>query len=183
MNLSKSLLIPLGVFILLVVFLGLGFSLKDPHLLPSVLIDKPFPRFELRDLHEPDRMRTRSDLIGEVALVNVWGTWCPNCIIEHPELMRIANEEDIRIYGINYNDDAARARAWLERRKDPYAFSIVDDEGTLAIDLGVYGAPETFVIDRTGVIRFRHVGPVSYDIWQQQLEPVVEHLKGMDDAG
>lgn len=183
MNLHKSLLIPLGVFILLVVFLALGFRLKDPHLLPSVLIDKPFPEFQLRDLHEPNRVRGLEDVQGEISLVNVWGTWCPNCVIEHPELMRISREEDVRIIGINYNDEDAKAIAWLERREDPYVFSIVDDEGKLGIDLGVYGAPETFVIDAAGVIRFRHVGPVSRDIYEEQFVPVIEHLRNLANAG
>lgn len=180
MTLKKSLLIPLAVFLVLVVFLGLGFQLKDPHYLPSVLIDKPFPEFSLRDLENPQQLRTREDLVGEVALVNVWGTWCPNCVVEHPELMRISREEDVPLYGVNYNDEDKKARAWLKRRKDPYKFSIVDDEGTLAIDLGVYGAPETFVVDSAGVIRFRHVGPVSTQIWQEQLLPVIEHLRHTD---
>ncbi len=179
---NKSLLIPLGVFAVLVVFLALGFGLKDPHLLPSALINKPFPEFELKDLHDPQVMRTRNDVIGEVSLVNVWGTWCPNCIVEHPELMRISREEDVPLIGINYNDDTAKAIKWLERREDPYQFSIVDDEGTLAIDLGVYGAPETFVVDKNGVIRFRYVGPVSKEIWERELSPVIEHLRSNDDA-
>ena len=147
MTLSKSLLIPLAVFLVLVGFLGLGFGLKDPHFLPSVLIDKPLPEFELADLHETGRTRSREDLLGEISLVNVWATWCPNCVVEHPELMRISEEEDLPLYGINYNDQSQKARAWLRRYEDPYRFSVVDDKGTLAIDLGVYGAPETFVVD------------------------------------
>ncbi len=182
MNLSKSLLIPLGVFFLLVGFLALGFRLQDPHLLPSALIDKPFPEFALRDLHQPETIRNKQDVMGEVSLVNVWGTWCPNCIVEHPELMRISREENIRIIGINYNDEDAKAITWLERRQDPYQFNIVDDEGKLGIDLGVYGAPETFVVDAQGVIRFRHVGPVNTVIWEEQLLPVVEHLRSLPNA-
>ena len=178
---NKSLLIPLGVFILLVVFLALGFQLKDPHYLPSVLIDKPFPQFELRDLHDPDKIRSREDLTGETALVNVWGSWCPNCIVEHPELLRIARAESVPLYGINYRDDVDKALAWLERREDPFRFNILDDEGRLAIDLGVYGAPETFVLDARGVIRFRHVGPVTGAVWREQLRPVVEHLRAGND--
>ena len=177
MNFNRSLLIPLVVFIILCGFLALGFRLQNPHLLPSVLIDKPFPEFELRDLHDAERTRTRDDLLGQVALVNVWGTWCPNCIIEHPELMRISREENIPIYGINYNDDTAKAIQWLERRADPYRFSIVDDQGRLAIDLGVYGAPETFVLDTGGVIRFRYVGPVTSDVWHNEIYPVVRFLR------
>lgn len=179
MTFNKSLLIPLGVFALLVVFLALGFRLQNPHLLPSVLIDKPFPEFELEDLRQPDQLRTLADLSGEVSLVNVWATWCPNCLIEHPELLRISRETDLPLYGVNYNDDNEKALGWLARHENPYEFSIVDDQGTLAIDLGVYGAPETFVLDASGVIRFRHVGPVTPEVWQETLLPVVEHLQGM----
>ncbi len=177
MSFNKSLLIPLIVFVVLCGFLALGFRLQDPHLLPSVLIDKPFPEFALLDLHDEQRTRTREDLVGQVALVNVWGTWCPNCIVEHPELMRISREEDIPIYGVNYNDINEKAIQWLERWDDPYRFSIVDDKGTLAIDLGVYGAPETFVLDATGVIRFRHVGAVTPDVWENDIYPVVSFLR------
>ena len=182
MTFNKSLLIPLGVFALMVVFLALGFGLKDPRLLPSVLIDKPFPKFELEDLRQPGRLRTIADISGEVSLVNVWATWCFNCLIEHPELLRISRETDVPLYGVNYNDDNAKALSWLSRHENPYEFSIVDDEGTLAIDLGVYGAPETFVLDANGVIRFRHVGPVTPEVWRQTLLPVVEHLQGMSDG-
>ncbi|MBT4162965.1 MAG: DsbE family thiol:disulfide interchange protein [Gammaproteobacteria bacterium] len=174
---KKSFLIPLGIFLLLVLFLGLGFQLKDPHYLPSVMINKPFPEFELKDLHQPEKIRKKEDLIGEVALVNVWATWCPNCVIEHPELLRISKDESITLFGINYNDETVKAINWLARREDPYRFSIVDDEGKLAIDLGVYGAPETFVIDSLGVIRFRYVGPVTNEVWQQEILPIVEHLR------
>lgn len=176
MTFNKSLLIPLGVFFLLVLFLALGFQLKNPHLLPSALINKPFPEFQLRDLHDPEKIRSLEDFSGEVALANVWGTWCPNCLIEHPELLRIATEEGISIYGINYNDDSDKAVAWLQRHENPYEFSVVDDQGILAINLGVYGAPETFVIDRQGVIQFRYVGPVTHAVWQEQLLPVITHL-------
>lgn len=179
---NRSLLIPLAVFLVLVGFLALGFRLQDPKLLPSVLINKPFPEFSLLDLHDPGTTRTRGDLVGEVALVNVWGTWCPNCVIEHPELMRISREEGLPIYGVNYNDVNEKAVAWLQRKEDPYQFSIVDDKGTLAIDLGVYGAPETFVLDRNGVIQFRHVGPVTPDIWVKKVEPVVDHLKALTNG-
>ena len=182
MTFKKSLLIPLVVFALLVVFLALGFRLQDPRLLPSVLIDKPFPAFELEDLGQPDRLRTLADLSGEVGLVNVWATWCANCLVEHPELLRISRETNLSLYGVNYNDDNSKALRWLARHEDPYEFSIVDDKGTLAIDLGVYGAPETFVLDAHGVIRFRHVGPVTPEVWREKFLPVVEHLRGMSDG-
>ena len=184
MTVNKSLLIPLVVFALLVVVLSIGFKLEDPHFLPSELIDKPFPEFQLRDLHDPDRMITQDDLKGEVSIANVWATWCPNCMIEHPELMRISREENIALYGINYNDQSNKAIAWLERNQNPFEFNIVDDKGTLAIDLGVYGAPETFVIDTGGVIQYRHVGALTREIWDREIYPVVELLRaGRQDAG
>ena len=182
MTLQKSLLIPLGVFLALVIMLALGFGLRDPHHLPSVLINKPFPDFDLKDLADDSRSRTRVDLLGDIALVNVWATWCPNCLVEHPELMRIAEEDGLPIYGVNYNDDSDKARAWLRRHGDAYRFSLVDDNGRLAIDLGVYGAPETFVLDSQGVIRYRHVGPVTLSVWQEDLLPIIEYLKEQDHA-
>ncbi len=180
-RLNKTLLIPLAVFILLVMFLALGFRLQDAHLLPSALINKPFPEFALPDLEEAGVIRGREAFVGQVSLVNVWATWCPNCLIEHPELLRISRE--VPLYGINYNDDPDKAIAWLARHQNPYRFSIVDANGRLAIDLGVYGAPETFVVDAAGVIRFRHVGPVTPQVWREQIKPVIEHLGRGDESG
>ncbi|XOV89901.1 MAG: DsbE family thiol:disulfide interchange protein [Pseudomonadota bacterium] len=174
---TKSLLIPLAIFIVLVGFLAVGFKLEDPHLLPSQLIDRPFPEFSLANLHDESASITRDDLIGQVSLVNVWATWCANCVIEHPELMRISREEGIPVYGINYNDDTEKARRWLERYKDPYQKVIVDDEGKLGIDLGVYGAPETFVVDANGVIQYRHVGIVTRDVFENTLQPLIDQLE------
>jgi cytochrome c biogenesis protein CcmG/thiol:disulfide interchange protein DsbE len=176
-NLKRVLLIPLGVFLLLIMILALGFRLEDPHLLPSVLIDRPFPEFQLTELHDPERTITVADLKGEVALVNVWATWCPNCLIEHPELTRIANVEGVPIYGINYNDDSLKARRWLERHGNPFRFNMVDNEGKLGIDLGVYGAPETFLLDADGVIQFKHVGTVTPEVWRTRLEPLIKQLR------
>ncbi len=177
MTVNKSLLIPLVVFILLVTVLALGFRLEDPHYLPSQLINKPFPEFSLPDLHQNDRIITKADLTGDVTLVNVWATWCPNCLVEHPELMRISREEDIVLYGVNYNDETNKAIRWLERHKNPFKLNIVDNKGTLAIDLGVYGAPETFVLDENGVIQYRHVGAVTRMVWDSKILPVVSLLR------
>ena len=174
---SNSLLIPLGVFVLLVAVLAAGFRLNDTHFLPSQLIDQPFPEFSLQALHDPKRQLSSADITGQVALVNVWATWCPSCLLEHPELMRISREEGIPLYGINYNDDSEKARRWLVRHKDPFAFSIVDDKGKLGIDLGVYGAPETFVLDARVVIRYRHVGEVTQLVWRETLRPIVDLLQ------
>ena len=171
------LFIPLVIFALMGVVFWIGLGIEDKTSLPSPLINKPFPDFEL-GVVEDGRTLTTADLKGQPALVNVWATWCPNCVIEHPELVRIAAEEGVPIYGVNYNDDTPKAIAWLQRRKDPYRFSLVDDEGRLAIDLGVYGAPETFVLDEKGVIQYRHVGTVTNEVWRQDLLPVIVHLRG-----
>ena len=179
MSFQKSLFIPLVAFLAMTIFFGFGFQLENAKILPSALIDKPLPDFQLRDLESGDTLRSASDLLGEVALVNVWGTWCPNCVVEHPELLKISREQDIKIFGVNYRDNNREARKWLEKYKDPYVFSIVDNEGKLAIDLGVYGAPETFIIDKSGFVRKRHVGPVSAKIWEDELKPIVDHLKGL----
>jgi cytochrome c biogenesis protein CcmG/thiol:disulfide interchange protein DsbE len=173
---NKSLLIPLAVFVGLVMILAVGFNLEDPHFLPSELIDQQFPEFSLNELNTPDRIVTHKDIKGQVALVNVWATWCPNCLIEHPELMRISREEGLPLYGINYNDESVKARQWLVRHNNPFQFNIVDDQGKLGIDLGVYGAPETFVLDANGVIQYRHVGPVTRRVWEETLRPVVDLL-------
>ncbi len=177
MTFKRSLLIPLVVFLMMALFLGFGFRLDNAKILPSALLDKPVPEFRLHDLMLKEVVRSPKDLLGEVALINVWGTWCPNCIVEHPELLRISKEEDIKVYGINYRDNNAKAIEWLERFEDPYIFSVVDSEGKLAIDLGVYGAPETFVIDKKGIIRKRHVGPLNFEIWTNEIEPIVDYLK------
>ncbi|MCB1644839.1 MAG: DsbE family thiol:disulfide interchange protein [Pseudomonadales bacterium] len=179
---NKQLLIPLVIFVVLIVVLALGFTLRDPHLLPSELIDRPFPEFSLNALNEEGRVLSREDLMGEVSIVNVWATWCPNCVIEHPELLRISREEGVRLVGVNYNDDPAKARGWLQRYENPFAFIIVDDLGKLGIDLGVYGAPETFIVDANGVIRYKHVGPVSRMTWEQDFSPVIELLRSGEVA-
>ena len=131
-SLNKSLLIPLVIFIVLVAILAGGFGLKDPHFLPSQLIDQPFPDFSLSELNDPSRELTASDLRGQVVLVNVWATWCPNCLIEHPELLRISREEGVPLLGINYNDDSSKARQWLVRHNNPFQFNIVDAATLLA---------------------------------------------------
>lgn len=171
------LFVPLAIFLILVGFLAAGFKLDDPHRLPSAMIDQPIAPFSLSELKDPDREITNADLKGEVSLLNVWATWCPNCLVEHPELMRISEEENVRMIGVNYNDERNKALKWLERHDSPYAFSIMDDEGKLGINLGVYGAPETYVVDADGVIRYRHVGVVSREVWEKDLEPLVDMLQ------
>ena len=174
---KPSLFIPLGVFILLAILLAAGFSLDDPHNLPSELIGKPMPEFELADVKNPDRIITKADLLGHVSLVNVWATWCPNCLDEHPQFLKIAKEGSVRVIGVNYHDDTRKAQAWLRKYRDPYWVSVADTEGTLGIDLGVYGAPETYVLDANGFIRFRYVGPVTPRVWHEILLPKINEAK------
>jgi cytochrome c biogenesis protein CcmG, thiol:disulfide interchange protein DsbE len=167
------------VFTPLAIFLGMGVFLlqglfNDPRVLPSALINKPFPEFNLPSLYEPETRLTQDDLKGEVALLNVWATWCPTCKEEHEQLNRIGLQEGVTIYGLNYKDDPELAREWLAQYLDPYAKVIVDADGRLGLDLGVYGAPETYILDAQGVIRYRHVGEVNEKVWQ--------NLKGLMQA-
>ena len=167
--------LPLAVFLPLAGMLYLGFSLRDPHLLPSALLNEPFPDFAAPSLTTAGRLE-RSALLGQPRLVNVWATWCPTCLAEHGELLRIRAETGLSIVGINYKDDRAAALAWLARHGDPYDFSIVDRTGDLGVDLGVYGAPETFLVDAAGVIRYKHVGAVTPTVWRDDIEPVLQSL-------
>jgi|TARA_Y100000310_G_scaffold339918_1_gene434104 cytochrome c biogenesis protein CcmG/thiol:disulfide interchange protein DsbE len=174
---KAALYIPLAAFLLLAVVLAAGFFLEDPHHLPSELVGKPLPQFQLADVNDSKRSVTTEDLLGEVTLLNVWATWCPSCVAEHQQLLKIASEDLVRLVGVNYNDDVAKARQWLRRLGDPYWVSVADTRGTLGIDLGVYGAPETFLMDANGVIHFRHVGAVTDQIWQETLRPMVLRFK------
>ncbi len=171
-----SVFVPLGVFVLLVSVFYAGFWLGDPHKLPSALLDREFPEFDLPRLDDPERHVQRDALLGETTLVNVWATWCPTCRAEHHELLRIARESGIRIIGINYKDDPAAARRWLAELGDPYEFSIIDRDGRLGIDLGVYGAPETFVVDAGGVIRLKRVGDVNRRVWEGEMRPAMQAM-------
>ena len=171
------LFIPVAVFVVLASFLYLGFTLRDPHELPSALIDKPFPHFDLPKLGAPGTRATRADLAGEARLVNVWATWCPTCLAEHGELVRIADETGLSVVGINYKDDPVAASRWLARYGNPYDFNVVDADGDFGVELGVYGAPETFLVDARGIIRYKRVGDVNREIWQAELRPAVAALE------
>lgn len=172
-----SLVIPLVVFLLLAAVLYAGFSLNDPHVLPSALLNKPFPKFSLPSLDHPDQRIDEGALRGQIHLVNVWGTWCPTCASEHPELLRISREEGVPILGINYKDEAALAQQWIQTRGNPYAMSVVDQDGKLGLDLGVYGAPETFLVDAQGVIRYKLIGDVNPRRWASDLAPQIANLR------
>ena len=169
------LFIPLALFIGLVILFAKGLKL-DPNDMPSALIDKSLPVFSLPSLESEQTLLTRDDLIGEVSLVNVWGTWCPSCMEEHPYLMELSKE--VPIIGINYKDVRADALDWLNRLGNPYVINVFDESGKLGIDLGVFGAPETYVIDQQGVVRYKHVGVVDDAVWRHLLKPVVDELRG-----
>ncbi len=174
MNTRRLLLfVPLVIALVLGGFLWKGLSL-NPRELPSALLDKPFPEFEIASLVDPEQMLSRKDLLGEPALVNVWATWCPACKIEHPQLLEIARQEGVKIFGINYKDDRDAAKTWLRQYQNPYALNIYDQEGRLGFDLGVYGAPETYILDAAGVIRYRHAGPVDKTTWAQMKALLTE---------
>jgi cytochrome c biogenesis protein CcmG/thiol:disulfide interchange protein DsbE len=174
-------LIPLGIFIVLVVFLAIGLG-RDPREVPSPLINKAAPTFRLPQLKEPSKTFSAEDLRGKVWVLNVWASWCVSCRDEHPLLIEYAKTGAVPIYGLNWKDKREDALAWLGELGDPYVLSATDIEGRVAIDYGVYGAPETYLIDQSGVIRYKHIGPVTPDVWQDKFLPLVQQLN-RDGAG
>jgi len=172
-----SLFVPLGIFCLIVVLGYLGFRLEDPHRLPSALLDKPFPDFNATVLGAPERRVTRDDLLGAPVLVNVWATWCPTCKAEHEELMRIDALTDLRLVGVNYKDNRAKALRWLQDFGDPYEFVLEDVDGMLGVELGVYGAPESFLLDAQGLIIYKRVGEINPRVWRDEIAPLLERLE------
>ncbi|MGL4475970.1 MAG: DsbE family thiol:disulfide interchange protein [Shewanella sp.] len=177
MNKNRVILfIPLFIFLGMSVFLFKGLFLS-PEKLDSALEGKPIPAFQLQQLENPNLMITNEDLKGQVALMNVWATWCPSCKYEHPFLMSLARQNIVPVYGINYRDERGLAIRELNREGDPYAKNIFDKDGRLGLDLGVYGAPETFIIDHNGIIRYRFAGPIDPTVWRETLLPMVQQLK------
>jgi cytochrome c biogenesis protein CcmG/thiol:disulfide interchange protein DsbE len=168
-------LLPLIVFVLLVVVLGVGLT-RDPSLVSSPLINKPLPEFSLTLLHRPEITVSKADLGGRPYLLNVWASWCAACRIEHPLLLQLAAQKTIPIYGLNYRDKREDAHQWLQRLGDPYDAVLFDPEGRTGIDLGVYGAPETYIVDRNGVIVYKHIGPINQADWQDRLQPIITRL-------
>ncbi len=167
---------PLLIFLALglLLFFGLG---NDPRYVPSPLIDKPAPEFALPDLFEPEKTWTKADFLGEVYLLNVWGSWCVACRTEHPFMERIAQRGDVPLYGLNYRDRPEDALRWLQQFGNPYARILSDADGRAGIDFGVYGAPETFLIDAQGIIRHKHVGPVTMQVYEEEFLPRIRSLK------
>jgi cytochrome c biogenesis protein CcmG, thiol:disulfide interchange protein DsbE len=169
-------LFPLGVFLVLAVFLGVGLTL-NPREVPSPLIDKPAPPFTLTHLHAPDKSATLEDLRGQVWLLNVWASWCAPCLEEHPYFVDLARTGEVPIFGLNYKDGRDAALKWLNRHGDPYQLIVRDADGRVGIDYGVYGVPETFVIDKQGIIRYKHIGPVDRRVLEERILPLVRKLQ------
>lgn len=170
-------LIPLAIFVVLAIFLGRGLSL-DPREVPSPLIDKPAPTFSLARLDQPGQMIGTEQLRGQVWILNVWASWCVACRDEHPVLVEFSKSGVAPIYGLNYKDKREPALNWLQQLGNPYTASIFDENGRVGIDFGVYGVPETFVIDKQGVIRYKKTGPVTPETIQSTILPLVKKLQG-----
>ena len=167
--------LPLAGFVVLAGFLGFGLTL-NPREVPSPLIGKPAPLFELPTLGDPARSFSPKETQGKVWLLNVWASWCTPCLEEHPLIVRLA-KDGVPVYGLNYKDKQDAATAWLKRHGDPYVLSVVDASGRVGIDYGVYGTPETYVIDKQGVIRFKHVGPLNPQVVERTLLPLIAKLR------
>ncbi len=172
-------LLPLALFVVIGGFLYMGLD-RDPRLVPSPLIDKPAPEFDLPELYASEGAAARfapAQMQGKVWLFNIWGTWCAACRVEHPLLVDLANQGIVDIVGLNYKDDQATAKQWLKELGNPYVAVPVDTEGRVGIDWGFYGAPETFVVDKAGIVRLKHIGPVTPDVLQNTILPMVAELR------
>jgi len=169
-------LFPLGLFLLIGIAFAIGLT-KDPRRLSSELIDQPFPEFALSELYDESEILSQDLVQGQVSLINVFGSWCVACNVEHPVLMDIAAHEDIKLIGMDWRDERPKAKRWLAERGNPYGKIIFDNESVLAITLGVTGAPESFITDKAGNIRYKHVGVITPDIWRDTLRPIVTELE------
>ena len=168
--------LPLAIFVVILGFLFVGLF-RDPREVPSPLIGKPAPAFTLTQLHEPQRTLTTADMRGQVWLMNVWASWCVSCRVEHPLLLELAKARTVPVVGLDYKDKPEEGKAWLAAQGDPYTTSVMDIDGRVGIDWGVYGVPETFVVDKQGVIRHKHIGPVTAEALQQTILPLVRALQ------
>ena len=172
-----ALLIPLAAFLLVGAFFAIGLT-RDPTRIPSVLIDHPLPEFSLSSIEGvDDGGLAAQDLKGDVVLLNVFASWCVSCRIEHPFLKKLADSGEARIYGLDWKDKPGDGAAWLARLGNPYERIGDDADGRVAIDLGVTGAPETFIIDQEGRVRYKYIGPITPEVWMETLAPKIEELK------
>ena len=169
-------LIPVVVLSVLVGFLYVGLG-KDPRAVPSPLLGKSAPIYELPLLHDPDQTLGTEKLLGQVYLINIWGTWCPGCRVEHDTLLEIASRDIVPIYGLNWKDDPADARLWLEQYGDPYEATMFDAEDRIALDWGAYGAPETYLIDQDGKVLHKHIAAMDLGVWERDFMPLINQLQ------
>ena len=169
-------LVPLAIFMVLVAFLYRGLSL-DPKRVPSPLVGKPMPEFSLPRLQDPAATLSDTDLKGKVSILNIWATWCVSCRAEHKVLLLMAKSDKVDIYGLNYKDERDKAKQWLVQLGDPYIANAFDADGRTGIDWGVYGAPETFIMDREGIIRHKHIGPLTVDALNNEILPLIAELQ------
>ena len=172
----KRYLLPLAVFLVLAGFLAVGLK-RDPHEIPSPLINKPAPAFKLPRLDAPAQTLSTDDLRGQVWMLNVWASWCVACRQEHPLLVDLARSGTVKVYGLNYKDQPADAIGLLQKSGNPYVLSVSDTDGRVGIDYGVYGVPETFVIDKQGVIRYKQIGPITPEALRDTLLPLIKRLE------
>ena len=168
-------IIPLALFLALAIFFAIGLT-RDPRTVPSPYIDKPAPQFRLERLHEPTIAFTPDEMKGKVWMLNVWASWCASCRIEHPLLVDMARKRIVPIVGLNYKDQRDDAKAWLKKFGDPYELSAWDIDGRVGLDFGVYGAPETFLIDKQGVIRHKQIGPITPEALDKTILPLIRKL-------
>jgi len=168
-------LVPLALFAAVVAFLGVGLGL-NPREVPSPLIGKPAPAFQLPRLDDPTKTISREDMLGKVWMLNVWASWCAPCREEHPLVIDIARRKLVPVYGLNYKDKHAAATGWLANLGNPYQANLVDADGRVGIDFGVYGVPETFIIDRQGIVRMKHIGPLTPQVVREKVEPLLKEL-------
>lgn len=173
----RRFLLPLGIFAVLLVFLGVGLKL-NPREVPSPFIGKPAPAFKLTQLHAEGKTIAPEDLKGEVWLLNVWASWCVSCRQEHPVLVDLSRRRLVKIIGLDYKDEREAGIGWLMQHGNPYDISAYDRDGRVGIDYGVYGVPETFVIDKAGIVRMKHTGPLSPEVLDKKIIPLVKELQG-----
>jgi cytochrome c biogenesis protein CcmG/thiol:disulfide interchange protein DsbE len=172
---NRLLLLPLILFVVLAGFLLIGLF-RDPHEIPSPLINKSAPDFQLPQLQQASATFSAKEMRGKVWLLNFWGTWCVACREEHPLLVQYAKTGAVPIYGVDYKDERAAALQWLDEFGNPYTLTAFDVDGRISIDYGVYGAPESYLIDRKGVIRFKQIGPITEDVWRNKILPLAKEL-------
>ncbi len=167
---------PFVVFVILAIFLYVGLGL-NPHEVPSPLINKPAPAFTLPQLHDPSKTFSSQDMKGQVWMLNVWASWCVSCREEHPVLMSLSRKNIVPVYGLDYKDKNADGEAWLRNGGNPYTLVATDADGRVGIDYGVYGVPETYVIDKQGVIRYKQIGAITHENLQNKILPLIAELQ------